>query len=61
MESIREVFLPFHYVSVEIEAARSRSNLVWFDVTLCSIEVVISVIQLVQSWFIGIPNPSRIS
>ena len=31
------------------------------EVALCSIGVVRGVVQLVQNWFTGIPNPSRSS
>ena len=45
---------------VEFEVARSRSNFVG-RVGSCVIEEIRGVVQVVQNWFIGIPNPHRIS
>ena len=58
MESIRRVFLPSILVDVEFEGNCSRSNF-GDKVTLFSIGVVRGVVQVVQYWFTGIPNPTR--
>ena len=46
-------------VSVEFEAARSRSNCGKSEVARCSIGVIRGVVQVIQNCFIGIPNLSR--
>ena len=56
--SISRVFLPSFLGDVKFEAARSNPIL-WFDEASCSIEVVRGLVQVVQNWFTGIPNPSR--
>ena len=60
MEFIRRVFLPSILVDVKFEGNCSRS---YFEdkVTRFSIGVVRGVVQVVQYWFTGIPNPTRSS
>ena len=45
---------------VEFEAARSIP-IYGVEVACCSIGVFRDVVQVVQNWFTGIPNPSRSS
>ena len=60
MKSICRVFLPVILFDVEFEADCSRSN--FGDKVAClSIGVVRGVVQVVQHWFTGIPNPTRSS
>ena len=54
------VFLPSFLGDVEFEAVGSRSNFGGFEVN-CIIGVVRGVVQVIQNWFTGILNPTRIS
>ena len=60
MESFRRVFLPSFLDDVEFEAALSRSYFM-VELDLCSTGVVSGVGQVVQNWFTGIPNLTRLS
>ena len=59
MESIRRVFIPFFQGDVEFEAIRFGTNFGRVEVVRCNIGEVLGVIQMVQYWFTGIPNPTR--
>ena len=61
MESIRRVFLLVLSGNAEFEAIRSGTNFGRVEVVRCSIGEVLGVIQMVQYWFTGIPNPSKSS
>ena len=51
----------FLSVDVEYQVARSISNFGKIEVARCSIGVVRGVVQVIQNWFTGIPNPTRSS
>ena len=58
MESICRVFPPVLSGDVLSEARRSRSNFV-SRISSLKHRVFRGVVQVVQNWFTGIPNPSR--
>ena len=58
MDSIQRLFLPSFLGDVELEAAVPDPILEAEVISRC-IEVVRGVVQVVQNWFTGIPNPSR--
>ena len=59
MKSILHVFIPFFLVYAEFNAARSTYNLRG-RVDRYSFGVIRGVVQVVQNWFTGIPNPSEV-
>ena len=58
MESMRRLFslLPFWKIS---SSKRPVSDPLGVEVAHCSIGVVRGVVQVIQNWFTGNPNPTR--
>ena len=51
----------FLYGGCRVQVGMFQIQFFWVEVVSCSIGVVRGVVQVVQNWFTGIPNPARSS